>query len=724
MTMVCFVLFSDEVDFDQVGWNPPSDGDLPFRVGVAEVSRKDESIVEFELAAASSGQKNPGAILLAKMPPIDFNEDAPPAALWPTSRADMASHRSHWILTTFGSDFDPVEEALLLTHFTHSLLRSFPTALGVLWHRHGLRVSSDNFRTIVDSLEPDELPTSIWIDIAVVPPPDPQDHQIALTTGMDAFDLMEVECIGSPEPPIETHRRINGICEYLLNNGPVLKHGHTFGESESERISIVHAASAFGREGKVIHLVYGDAPVEADTSLWKSALLLAGLPLTALALIIGIVSLIGMLIRPGDPEASTKAADLVETQAPVKARESVETEENAKADLSVPKIDSPAIGNPPVRENVVTRTPLLSETPDWSDAEEIDLTVDDFWSPPETMRVFKNFEPQPIRVSLSGLRGTRVANVIVNPFDRRAMAVTVGSTGTSGVSTRIAVGDLESGRIIESVTVANVAATPMAYSETRQMAWISSGQRGEKLEGWRLHGDEVERSEPWDPFEGVPDAQLPTRRSRPAAIRFVYPMADATMVVGNESGHVVVWNIETMRPLVHYHVGSRPAWAVTSNGRLLALSTSKEMTIVDIPAQKLVAKRSLSDLGSISWPKLDFAPDGSELFLSSVSRIVILSSVDGGVTDDFKVRGLSTSNGAIFVDADHVLVNGTQLISRTSKKVTHQLKGLGVPISFDRYTFAIAHDESEMVVWPIALPSVVDDRIESGSAVLKTSGLK
>jgi hypothetical protein len=41
---------------------------------------------------------------------------------------------------------------------------------------------------------------------------------------------------------------------YLLENGPVLKHGETIGMSAEQQIRISHSASSFGHHGKVIRL--------------------------------------------------------------------------------------------------------------------------------------------------------------------------------------------------------------------------------------------------------------------------------------------------------------------------------------------------------------------------------------------------------------------------------------------------------------------------------------
>jgi hypothetical protein len=58
------------------------------------------------------------------------------------------------------------------------------------------------------------------------------------------------------------------LCEYLLVNGPVIKDGHTVGESADEKIRVVHSPSAFGQEGQVMRLDYEAAQKKPWWKVW------------------------------------------------------------------------------------------------------------------------------------------------------------------------------------------------------------------------------------------------------------------------------------------------------------------------------------------------------------------------------------------------------------------------------------------------------------------------
>jgi hypothetical protein len=73
---------------------------------------------------------------------------------------------------------------------------------------------------------------------------------------MSALGHMEFETESSNEQPGELRERFFGLCNYVLENGPVIRDGDTIGEDANERIRVVYAKSAFGQEGQVMRLEY------------------------------------------------------------------------------------------------------------------------------------------------------------------------------------------------------------------------------------------------------------------------------------------------------------------------------------------------------------------------------------------------------------------------------------------------------------------------------------
>lgn len=317
MTMVCFVLFSDAPDFQKEAFRDKLEKCPLPALELLDIGQQDPSIHTLEFRSNGQGSSDSPTVFVSQMPafPFEQSESETSGPLWPNSLEELGNNQSHWIVTTAGSDLPPIEAATLLTQVTDAILKSHPTAVGVLWNKHGLQISSKHFQQILATTPPDDLPLDLWIDITVIPAPDDDSPMVALTTGMDGFDLMEVECIGSPEPPDELHARISGVCQYLIQNGPVLLHGHTIGESDDERITVLHAKSAFGRDGDVLHLRYGDPETQqaaipsnspADKG-WKSVLALLGIMAATGVLLFGIVTIVRW-ITAGDRGVATAPA--------------------------------------------------------------------------------------------------------------------------------------------------------------------------------------------------------------------------------------------------------------------------------------------------------------------------------------------------------------------------------------------------------------------------------
>lgn len=74
------------------------------------------------------------------------------------------------------------------------------------------------------------------------------------TIGLEAFGHREFEVVGSKREYQAVFDQLMALSVYVLENGPVLKHGQTFGPSADERYSIELGPSHLGKPGVVIRL--------------------------------------------------------------------------------------------------------------------------------------------------------------------------------------------------------------------------------------------------------------------------------------------------------------------------------------------------------------------------------------------------------------------------------------------------------------------------------------
>lgn len=230
--------------------------DLP----AATVIDEEQEVVSLDVGEAT--------LILAPMPgPIPWSDLEGPCAtsiLWRDAAAEVQRHTSHWIVTV-NADVNPFELSTLLTQATAAALAVCPAAIGVFWGNAALVVPKNIFIDFARKILPEGPPLYIWVDFRVGK--DSEHTCSGFTAGMKALGHMEFETEQCPEPPGELRERLMALAGYVLENGPVIRNGDTFGEDADERIRVVHADSAFGHADQVMRLEYESE--SAKKPWWK-----------------------------------------------------------------------------------------------------------------------------------------------------------------------------------------------------------------------------------------------------------------------------------------------------------------------------------------------------------------------------------------------------------------------------------------------------------------------
>jgi hypothetical protein len=201
-------------------------------------------------------------VAVALMPaPIPAQELEGPIAtswLWPEAEQQLAEQKGHLIVTAMTKDdqTDPVAHRKVLTQITASVLASTEGALGVYWGDAGQLVGRELFLEMATEMLPDEIPLPLWVDFRVGPVDQESGLSYGFTDGMEELGHKELVTQNATEPPGELRQRLMAIAEYLLANGAVIQDGHTVGEDDNERITVVFGPSPFGHEGDVMQLDY------------------------------------------------------------------------------------------------------------------------------------------------------------------------------------------------------------------------------------------------------------------------------------------------------------------------------------------------------------------------------------------------------------------------------------------------------------------------------------
>lgn len=217
---------------------------------VSNIQRGDGSVFSFNVGDEFVAM----ALMPAPYPSNDLHGPLATTWMWPPEPPieDVKHHRSHLLVTMMGGSADPVRRRLILTAVT-ALAAKQAGVMAVYWPEATLVIFPPVFINMAETIDsPDVPPLYLWVDLRAV---QNQDGTTGLfTTGLVPLGHMEIEIPSIDMEPGELREWLLSIMYYLLENGPVLKHGQTIGMTAEQQIRIRHCASCFGHPGKVIRL--------------------------------------------------------------------------------------------------------------------------------------------------------------------------------------------------------------------------------------------------------------------------------------------------------------------------------------------------------------------------------------------------------------------------------------------------------------------------------------
>lgn len=163
------------------------------------------------------------------------------STIWPHAKAVAARHRGHLIVSVLGQNQQVLPTARLTTAVIGALIATMPQCCGVVWNGKVARpadlwldMSSRSFAPYPD------YPVSLWIDIL----PFRSDAGIgAVTMGLSPFSEREIQFETHKLPLPTLISKVDGLAVYLVEHGPVVKNGDTFGGSARERFTVRHKSS-------------------------------------------------------------------------------------------------------------------------------------------------------------------------------------------------------------------------------------------------------------------------------------------------------------------------------------------------------------------------------------------------------------------------------------------------------------------------------------------------
>lgn len=187
------------------------------------------------------------AILNVDAPlPDDWQDLAKPGRnlFFPNAQEVCATHRAHLTLGVMGEETDLKRRARVLTAVAGTIAFLYPDqVLAGIWESKVLNSGKFWADSSADAFSPyPKFPVSLWVSLH--PFSDEQTGGVGvLSQGLAQFVGRELELLGHGLDVRVVLQRADGLVTYLVEKGPVLKDGSTFGISEKERIAVAFRAS-------------------------------------------------------------------------------------------------------------------------------------------------------------------------------------------------------------------------------------------------------------------------------------------------------------------------------------------------------------------------------------------------------------------------------------------------------------------------------------------------
>jgi hypothetical protein len=194
-----------------------------------------------------------GTLVLGAIPrriPNNELDTACRSAWWRWDRAcEVAnSHRGHFIVSLIGDQLDQLDSALVVTQAAAVLLE-LTQSTAVYWHSN--LVSREQFLKASAVAQRQNPPVPLWVELRVSK--EPSGNPSISTAGMSNFGLMEIESKDARISFVSLLSLVNGMAQYLIKSGPVIRDGDTVGEA-SQKIRVRHGES-YWRPGMTVYRV-------------------------------------------------------------------------------------------------------------------------------------------------------------------------------------------------------------------------------------------------------------------------------------------------------------------------------------------------------------------------------------------------------------------------------------------------------------------------------------
>ena len=160
---------------------------------------------------------------------------------WPQAEPSLRKGQGRVNLYLFASRLEPLHAASVLTAFAAAIAAT-TDSIGVWWNQGHVVQPPSAFVNEALQIPHGHIPVDCWVHLAI----NVHDRTTTVvTTGLADFGHCEIEAVEVPYVPRVVLGRVISLAAYLLQNGAIVKDGHSIGYSDQEKILVRRRPSWF-----------------------------------------------------------------------------------------------------------------------------------------------------------------------------------------------------------------------------------------------------------------------------------------------------------------------------------------------------------------------------------------------------------------------------------------------------------------------------------------------
>ena len=248
--------------------------------------------------------------------------------------------------------------------------------------------------------------------------------------------------------------------------------------------------------------------------------------------------------------------------------------------------------------------------------------------------------------------GERAKAMVVNPVCRRAViGYEVGKPG-GGDQTRLLLVDLAQAKVL-GTGVGSGKMIPLALNDGGSRVVLRTDEFGQgKLDIWALSPSGVKKELRWTPGD--------EQKRHGGEIKWAAYVDKEKLVTASSDGRLTIWEASAGQPICTMKIQNNCHPALSPDRKYLAFATEKEIGILDLAAEEVVAMQAvpkpLFPSGAFA-----FTPKGLRLVCGCMDRFYVWDTATGALYREIAMAGAvpQVGDNLMCPSEDHVLVGNS-----------------------------------------------------------------